>query len=217
MPDTDLLEAFAPLRESEPTPAELSALRARVAARRRSRRRPVLAIAGLAAVALALTLAPGRPTGAAGLLNATAAVAADQPGPTAFTGYRYAQSRDRLTLGHSSGTITIEQPVETWIDARWRGTRRAEAGRVVAREGNAGTLDGSALVRPSTAPLEIGDGPLANVPLAQLPTDPVRLAALLDAATRDGRWAPGGGRLLPFGPDRTPPCASSWRARRSRC
>ena len=56
-------------------------------------------------------------------------------------------------------------------------------------------------MRPSTAPLEIGDGPLANVPLAQLPTDPERLAALLDAATRDGRWAPGGGRLLPFGPD----------------
>ena len=38
-----------------------------------------------------------------------------------------------------------------------------------------------------------GDGPLARVPLRDLPTDPAKLADLLLAAHRDGRWTPGGG------------------------
>ena len=37
-----------------------------------------------------------------------------------------------------------------------------------------------------------GDGPLAKVPLSELPTDPQQLGTLLIEAHQDGRWTPGG-------------------------
>jgi hypothetical protein len=45
---------------------------------------------------------------------------------------------------------------------------------------------------PHDMPNLYGDGPLARVPLNELPTDPAKLAALLVAAHKDGRWTPDG-------------------------
>ena len=55
--------------------------------------------------------------------------------------------------------------------------------------------------RSSTASLEIGYGPLALVPARATPrSHPVPARRLLDAATRDGRWAPRRWPAPPFGP-----------------
>ena len=88
--DTDLLEAFAPLREVEPTPDEIARVLAAADELRsprslaRPRRRPARAVAVVAATAAlvgALAALPGgddpsRPQDAHGILQAAAAVAA---------------------------------------------------------------------------------------------------------------------------------------------
>jgi hypothetical protein len=45
---------------------------------------------------------------------------------------------------------------------------------------------------PGNMPNLYGDGPLAEVPLSELPTDPQQLGTLLIEAHQDGRWTPGG-------------------------
>jgi hypothetical protein len=45
---------------------------------------------------------------------------------------------------------------------------------------------------PQSMPNLYGDGPLAEVPLSELPTDPQQLGKLLIEAHQDGRWTPGG-------------------------
>jgi hypothetical protein len=45
---------------------------------------------------------------------------------------------------------------------------------------------------PGSMPNLYGDGPLAKVPLSELPTDPQQLGTLLIEAHQDGRWTPGG-------------------------
>ena len=45
---------------------------------------------------------------------------------------------------------------------------------------------------PGSMPNLYGDGPLAKVPLSELPTDPQQLGKLLIEAHQDGRWTPGG-------------------------
>jgi hypothetical protein len=49
------------------------------------------------------------------------------------------------------------------------------------------------MTTPKDMPNLYGDGPLAKVPLRELPTDPQQLAKLLVEAHKDGRWTPGGG------------------------
>jgi hypothetical protein len=53
-------------------------------------------------------------------------------------------------------------------------------------------LGARTLEAPGSMPNLYGDGALAAVPLAELPTDPVKLGTLLLEAHKDGRWTPGG-------------------------
>src|SRR5690348_16546586 len=113
MPDTDLLDALAPLREVEPTHEEVARVLAQADAlraprpTRTSRRRPAVAVALLAATALvagALAALPGagtdRPRDAHGILQAAAAVAAEQPAPGV---YRYTRVQDRFVYAVQAG------------------------------------------------------------------------------------------------------------------
>ena len=94
--DPEPLERLAPLRELEPTDEEIRQLLAAAdelrAPRRRARpARAVALVAATAAVIGALAALPGgkdsaRPQDAHGILQAAAAVAAEQPAPAA---YRY--------------------------------------------------------------------------------------------------------------------------------
>src|ERR671930_2136408 len=94
--DTDVLERFAPLRELEPTDEEIASLLAAAdelrAPRRRARpARAVALVAATAAVIGALAALPrgkdsAGPKDAHGILQAAAAVAAEQTAPSA---YRY--------------------------------------------------------------------------------------------------------------------------------
>src|SRR6478735_2452268 len=107
--DTDLIETFAPLREVEPTPAEIARVLAAADQLRAGGRDPILGplrrrparvvalVAATAALIGALAALPGgeadRPQNAHGILQAAAAVAAQQPGPAA---YRYTRALDRF-------------------------------------------------------------------------------------------------------------------------
>lgn len=209
MPDTDLLDALAPLREIEPTPAEIARVLAAAdelrAPRpsRAPRRRPAVAVALVAATALlagALAALPGagthRPLDAHGILQAAAAVAAEQPAPGA---YRYTRVQDRFVYavqaGPEHGRLTAAQGAANW-------TADAFAGRTVAAQGTvtwaappsaalqkAGAAAG-AIAKPYTGDFRYGDGPLARVPFAAIPTDAAAAGRLLEAAIRDGRWMP---------------------------
>jgi hypothetical protein len=204
--DRDLEEALAPLREARPS-IDAHALVARAPGRRRRHgsRRLVAAMAtatavvGVAFAALPSHDTPDRPQTAAGLLRATAAVAADQPEPPAWAGYRYVKSIERWTSQPMESPkehipprpigepYTVEKTSEVWVDRHWRGRQIASKGKLVA-----GRLpDGrSGLMKPSDGPYQYGDGPLGNVPLSELPTDPKQLYELLVAAYKDLRWAP---------------------------
>jgi hypothetical protein len=210
MPDTDLLDALEPLREVEPTPDEIArvlaaadALRAPRSTRRPRRRRPAFAVALVAATALlagVLAALPGgrtdRPQDAHGILQAAAAVAAEQPPPAA---YRYTRALDRFVYvvqaGGARGRVTADQKAENW-------TADAFAGRTVAAQGSvawaappsaalqrAGSGAG-AIAKPYDGDFRYGDGPLARVPFDAIPTDAAAAGRLLDAAIRDGRWMP---------------------------
>jgi hypothetical protein len=202
--DRDLERALASLREARPQ-LDARALVARASTRRRRSRRLVAAVAAAtAAVALGLAALPGRdatdePETAEGLLRAAAAVAAGQPEPPAWAGFRYVKELERWTLQRTTEPKpdrppertgkpwTIEKTVELWVDRRWRGRQVAGEGRVVA-----GKPASRSLMQPYDGPFQYGDGPLANVPLAELPTDPGRLHELLVASYKDLRWAPPG-------------------------
>ena len=126
-------DLLAPLAPREPTDAEIARLLARADARRRRRRIRVATGAALAtAAATALFAAlPGddeAPLTAGSLLQTTAAVAADQPGPPAWTGFRYIQQVWRT----EHGDATIERTEEQWTDSRWQGRRSSPEAKVVA-------------------------------------------------------------------------------------
>src|SRR3954447_13995564 len=87
-------ELLAPLAPEEPTDDEIRRLLARADRRTRRRRIRIATATSLAAVAAVATLAalpsdPKAPLTAHSLLTTTAAVASDQPSPSAWTGYRY--------------------------------------------------------------------------------------------------------------------------------
>src|SRR5512133_4338845 len=108
--DPDLHETFAPLREVEPTPAEIARVLAQadelrsprsprsLAPPRRRAGRAVALVAATAALIGAIAALPGgqsstRPRDPHGILQAAAAVAAEQPAPAA---YRYTRALDRF-------------------------------------------------------------------------------------------------------------------------
>jgi hypothetical protein len=164
-----------------------------------------LVAAGLAALPDSGHRTSPLPLTAAGLLRTTAAVAADQPEPPAWAGYRYVKSRNLWTyrkLEFDKGSriprltgppYTIEQDEEVWVDRRWYGRRLAPAGHVVSGEpmANEYFLKPHDMRAPGDMPNLYGDGPLANVPLSELPTEPQALYDLLVASNQDLRWSPG--------------------------
>jgi hypothetical protein len=216
--DHELRDALAPLRADEPTQAEVAAVLAAVTApapRPRRSWRLVAAVAtgaALAGVALAALLSGDsreplpQPLTAIGLLRTTAAVAADQPEPPAWAGYRYIKSRNLWTYRKlefpggptkppraTGAPYTIEQDEEVWVDRQWHGRRLAPAGRVVSGDVPRGEyfLKPHDMSAPGDMPNLYGDGPLANVPLSELPTEPHALYDLLVASNQDLRWSPG--------------------------
>jgi hypothetical protein len=218
--DDEIRDALAPLRAAEPTDAEVAAVLAAAAARppRRSWRAAAAVATATAVVAAGLAALPDSerrssplPLTAAGLLRTTAAVAADQPEPPAWAGYRYVKSRNRWTyrpMAFDKGSrvprltgppYTIQQDEEVWVDRRWYGRRLAPAGRVVAGEAprNDYFLQPHDMRAPGDMPNLYGDGPLAEVPLSELPTEPQALYDLLAASNQDLRWSPGNAKWAP--------------------
>jgi hypothetical protein len=125
-------DLLAPLAPREPTDAEIARLLARADARRRRRRIRVATGAALATAAATAALAalPARddvPLTAGSLLQTTAAIAAEQPGPAAWTGFRYIQQVWRS----EHGAVTIERTEEQWTDSRWQGRRTSPQAKVV--------------------------------------------------------------------------------------
>jgi hypothetical protein len=211
-------DLLAPLKPAEPTDGEIAAL-LRQADRRTKRRRLRIATAGaLATVAATAVLASlpdeQQPTTAAAILTKTASVAADQPAPAPWTGFRYVKSLDTRT----TADYALERTEEVWVDSHWQG-RRLSTPRLVSGAIPEPTIPPKIrekltqeqidafekapktqyqlkpydITTPKDMPNLYGDGPLANAPLKDLPTDPDQLAKLLVEAHRDGRWTPGGG------------------------
>jgi hypothetical protein len=209
--DPDLHETFAPLREVEPTPAEIARVLAAADELRsprslgRPRRRTGRAVAVVAAcAALVGVLAalpggddrPSRSTDAHGIFQAAAAVAAEQPVPLA---YRYTRVLDRfvdeVSADADRGRVTYAQTSENW-------TADAFEGRTVAPQGTATWAAPpsealrrverglGSIVKPYDGDYRYGDGPLARVPFSAIPSDAAAAGALLEAAIRDGRWLP---------------------------
>jgi hypothetical protein len=206
-PDDDLRTLFEPLAHDEPPPAEFSALRRRAAAARPSRSpaRTVAAVAATtAAVGAGIALLPGSSAGpgpedAAGVLRATAAVAAGRPVPSiAGAPYRYTRTRNTFvylaTEGDRTARLHVEEPGESWVGARWKGRQRIGRGR----EWTTGdeTLARAAFALPSgrTEPHDsayaYGDGPLAELDPAALPEGRDAIAETLREGIRSNRWSP---------------------------
>jgi len=180
----DLRERFAPLREETPTDEEIAAVLAtRVGRRRRRPRRLLLGVAtATATAAVAIAALPGaderpaEPTSAAGMLRAAAAVAADQPGPPAFTGYRYTEILERLRYhGVPGGPRASERRVENWVDRSWNGRSLTHRGRALE-----GRPDGF-MIEADDRPYAYGDGPLRDIDISALPTEPRPLLQALEA------------------------------------
>jgi hypothetical protein len=72
--------------------------------------------------------APPAPLSAAALLNTAAAVAAEQPGPEDWTGFRYVQQVERRT----NARYTLEATDESWTSSDWQGLRVTKDARIVA-------------------------------------------------------------------------------------
>jgi hypothetical protein len=190
-----------PLAEREPA-VEPDELRSRIdeivahdrpvprAKPRRRRMRVAVALgAATAVVVAALASLPGgssreTPATAASILNAAAAVAAEQPEPLPFTGYRYTEwlERDRGV---------IEQRVETWVDSEWHGRRIAHQGRILHGSGDPSW---KTRIEPRDEEFRYDRYILIPPPrVADLPTEPKALREALIAHERshwEGRFGP---------------------------
>jgi hypothetical protein len=163
----------------------------------------VLVAAVAALIGGVLAALPGgrdaaRPQSAHGILQAAAAVAAEQPAPAEdLRAYRYTRvlSRfvDLVQVDGERNRAIWQQTSENWTSDGFRG-------RTVALQGTGSwerppteamrSIDGAAaIVKPYDGDFRYGDGPMARVPFAALPTDPAQLARLLEDAIRDTRWA----------------------------
>jgi hypothetical protein len=209
--DADLHETFAPLREVEPTAEEIERVLAMadelraprsLAVPRRRTGRAVAVVAATAAVVGAIAALPGgesssRPRDAHGVFQAAAAVAADQPAPAA---YRYTRALDRFVYGINAadgqhGRVTEQQTSENWTADGWRGRTTAARGTTTWATPPSPALleaagDVGAVVRAYDGGYRYGDGPLARVPFAAIPSDAAAAGQLLADAIREGRWLP---------------------------
>ena len=126
-------ELLAPLAPEEPSDAEIRALLARADRRTKRRRIKVAGATAFAAVAALATLAalpsdPDAPLTARALLTTTAALAADQPSPGAWTGYRYI---NEVELRDGDG-YTVQRSQESWVASDWMGRRVSPEATVVS-------------------------------------------------------------------------------------
>jgi hypothetical protein len=109
------------------------------------------------------------------MLRAAAAVAADQPSP-AFTGYRYTEILERLRYhGMPGGPRASERRVEHWVDRSWNGRSVRHRGRTLE-----GRPDGF-MIEAEDRPYAYGDGPLRDIDISALPTEPRPLLQALEA------------------------------------
>jgi hypothetical protein len=210
--DPDLHETFAPLREVEPSPEEIARVLA-LADELRSPRSPhslgpprrragraVALVAATAAVIGAIAALPGGETAsrrqdAHGILQAAAAVAAEQPAPAA---YRYTRALERFVYAVNAsdgqrGRVTEAQTSENWTSDGWKGRTTGAQGTATWSSPPSAELlkaagDVGAVVKPYDGDYRYGDGPLARVPFAAIPSDAAAAGRLLEAAIRDGRW-----------------------------
>lgn len=190
---TELRELLAPLRDELPTDAEIAAvLRTAAAPRRRPRRRLATGLTvATAAAGAAFAALPGTgtrnplPTTATGLLRATAASAADRT-PAPFSGYRYTEVVEHWRWAAPAGhpATEMEQRVENWVDRNWQGRTIAQPGRIIEGEGNG-------MEKARDTPYMYGDGSLADLDIAALPTEPHALRDALVAKYKSVDWAPG--------------------------
>ncbi|MDA0164005.1 hypothetical protein OM076_27280 [Solirubrobacter ginsenosidimutans] len=166
-------ELLAPLAPQEPGDAEIRALLARADRRTKRRRIKIAGATAFAAVAVTATLAalpsdPKAPRTAHSILTTSAALAADQPSPGAWTGYRYVRE---VELRDGDG-YTVERSEESWVSSDWMGRRVSPEAKVVS-----GTIPPEHKAPPLPAAIrkEIDRNP------AQL--SPEALAALRNAAS----------------------------------
>jgi hypothetical protein len=204
--DHDLRSALAPLAERDPAPDELVALRRAVAAADHGRpaRRTVRTAATVAtttlAVVVGLAVLPGsdqhgRAPRATDVLHAAAASAASETIPPVADGaLRYTKVLRTFTYsatkdGRSAQRHFSEQ-VEAWVGPAWKG-------RIIASDARRWVTGDAALANlplaqggldaGSTTPY--GDGPLANLDPAELPSDPASIARVLEDGIRNNRWS----------------------------
>jgi hypothetical protein len=126
-------ELLAPLTPTEPSDDEIRALLSRADRRTKRRRVKVTGATAFAAVAVTATLAalpsdPQAPLSAHSILTTTAALAADQPSPGAWTGYRYISE---VELRDGDG-YTVRRTAESWVDSDWMGKRVSPEATVVS-------------------------------------------------------------------------------------
>lgn len=132
-------ELLAPLAPEEPTDDEIRRLLARADRRTRRRRIRIGAVTATAAVAVTATLAAlpsdpnappasHSPLSAGALLSTAAAVAAEQPGPADWTGFRYVQQVE----WRESERYTLETTDESWTSSDWQGVRLTTGAKLVA-------------------------------------------------------------------------------------
>jgi hypothetical protein len=184
-------------------------------ARRAVRTAATVATATLA-VAVGLAVLPGSDqhggaTRATDVLHAAAASAASETIPPIADGaFRYTKVLRTFTSsttkdGRSAQRHFSEQ-VEAWVGPAWKGriiasdARRwvtgdaALANLPLAQGGlGAGSTTPDGEVGPGDPPKEsdyaYGDGPLANLDPAELPSDPASIARVLEDGIRNNRWS----------------------------
>jgi hypothetical protein len=212
--DDDLKTLLAPLATTEPTAAERAALRRAAASatapasapapHRRLRGRAVGALAAATAVAgVALAVLPTGDQGArTSILHAAAAQAADEPVPSAADlPLRYSRIRDTFVYTNArdgrQATDTATQESEAWVGARWEGRQRYEQGHdTVAGDPELGRAFGSpeqaerTWLKPRDGAYAYGDGPLAELDPADLPSDRDGIAKTLREGIETDRWSP---------------------------
>lgn len=206
-------EQLTALRDLEPSADEISRVRALAANDIGGRRWPVRPVAFVPAAVLAMCavaaiafLPAGQTTripGATEALVAAASAADNAAGPAAFSGFRHVVlltheekfiSRPTARPGQQAN-YTVDGREELWIDSRQRGVMRVHSRSVSDLSGDPSFFDWIKKTEPSgptTTPYAYGDGTLARVPLAALPTDPAKLLREVKTAERDGRWSPHG-------------------------
>ncbi|WCB92569.1 hypothetical protein DSM104299_01265 [Baekduia alba] len=216
--DDDLRALFAPLSADEPTPAERHALRVALAdapaapARPRLTWKPVAAVAtATIAVGVGLAVLPGSDTtnksgGGAGvsILHTAAAEAAGEPVPSVLDApFRYTKLKTSSVYTETKGTASLElreqQDSEAWVGAKWtgrevyaQGTQQfvgdwaaASKGWLQLRDGN--TPDPS--LKPRDTRYAYGDGPLAELDPADLPSDRNGIAQALRHGIDTNQWS----------------------------